>query len=77
LGLSDGRPRRDVGRISPRGAAFIPVQVVATKLDREATSDVPWLEISAGKLLCRVPVHVDESTLRRLVRVLREETSRC
>ncbi len=78
LGVNDAPSPPDVGRHSPRGAAFIPVQVVATKSDREPTSDdVAWLEISSGEIVCRVPTHVDETTLRRLVRVLREEASRC
>ena len=59
---------------TPRGAAFIPVQVLgrAPSFDDDAR-----LEITLGDFQCRLPLDVDESTLRQLVRVLCEETARC
>jgi hypothetical protein len=74
---------RHVSHAGSRGAAFVPVQVVATddshapRHPQPVSEGLPWLEIAAGELVCRVPTDVDESTLRRLVRVLREEATRC
>lgn len=79
----EGQAHRRQPAVAPRGAAFIPVQVVAStesvalRNRQPASEDVACLEISCGELVCRVPTHVDESTLRRLVRVLREEAARC
>jgi hypothetical protein len=83
LAASAGEFRRGASLVAPRGAAFVPVQVIATR-DSHASrhsepsrKDLAWLEISYGQLVCRVPTHVDEATLRRLVRVLSEEATGC
>ncbi len=70
---------------APRGAAFIPIQLVSPSGPRPTcdAADPPgptraaWLEITVGDFHCRVPRDVDESTLRQLVRVLSEEAARC
>ena len=77
-------PHRD-GAAPPRGAAFIPVQVMGhdgmRSTFRPAAAPDPdhdtWLEIALGDFQCRIPLDVDEPTLRRLVRVLSEEAARC
>lgn len=82
LATANAKPANSV---APRGAAFIPVQVVAQggtrSSSRSAGAPGPdqgtWFEIAAGELVCRLPAHLDEPTLRRLVRVLSEEVARC
>lgn len=82
--LALGKSRRPAA-VAPRGAAFIPVQVIADShlvpTGDSARAGVPdhhaSLEIALGKLVCRVPSQLDELTLRRVVRVLCEEAARC
>lgn len=80
---SDATKRRTSA--SADGVAFVPVQVVpdggngssSCSARRSASDPHAWLEISRGDLVCRVWGEVDEVLLRRLVRVLSEEGSRC
>ncbi len=70
--------------VGVRGAAFLPVEVVPDdepnllhSMSLTAPAAGAWLEFSRGALVCRVPMEVDEPTLRRVVRVLSEEAPRC
>lgn len=80
LAAEEAPPRVSVGA---RGAAFLPVEVVpdaapaGSRAMRESPEPGPWLEFARGTLVCRVPAEVDEAILRRVVRVLCEETPRC
>lgn len=70
--------------VRPRGSAFIPVEVV-TSVDARRTASSGTvasdqhasIEITLGEVACRIPTQVDEPTLRRIVRVLCEEATRC
>jgi hypothetical protein len=82
--LASGSGSRSVRDVT-RGAAFIPVQVIADDLGGTSAGlaspvagDRPAaIEIAFRELVCRVPTEVDEVTLRRIVRVLCEEARRC
>jgi hypothetical protein len=82
--LASGSGSRSVRGVT-RGAAFIPVQVIADDhggtsagLANPGEGDQPAaIEIALRELVCRVPTQVDEATLRRIVRVLCEEGTRC
>lgn len=82
--LASGSGSRSARGVA-RGAVFLPVQVIADDhgepssglASAEAGSQPAAIEIALGKLVCRVPSRVDEPTLRRIVRVLCEEATRC
>lgn len=61
------------------GPAFLPIEVVGSgRATRERESlDEGWMQITFGAVQLRVPVGVDESALRRLLRVVREEVGSC
>lgn len=68
--------------LAATGSAFLPIEVAADGSWKTTASDrsrngATECEFVFGGLVCRVPSGVDEPTLRRLVRVLREEASRC
>lgn len=60
---------------APRGTgrAFLPVEVVA---DGSAPFGAECELVLEG-LVCRVPRGLDDDSLRRLIRMLREEAARC
>jgi hypothetical protein len=80
-------PERPDGRgpAAPRGAAFIPVQVLghdgvqsrSGRAGPPSPNDGGRFEIALGEFCCRLPLDVAESTLRQLVRVLSEAAGRC
>ncbi|MCA9265429.1 MAG: hypothetical protein KDA60_16330 [Planctomycetales bacterium] len=65
----------DAARRSARRPSFLPVEVLAEP--RTAPSCHHLCDLVVGALVCRVPQGVDDATLRRLVRVLREEGVSC
>ena len=66
---------RHAPRGRPRRTSFLPVTLVAEP--RAEASSTHWCELIAGTLICRVPHGVDDSALRRLMRLLREEGRSC
>jgi hypothetical protein len=72
----EGKSQR--GRRGTRTSqAFLPVEVVADMSGGNASLSASECELVLGSLVCRVPLGVDEAALRRLIRILREEASRC
>jgi transposase-like protein len=75
--LADERSSLDRPRVGP---AFVPIEVLATHGRPTIASDAlddGWMQIRLGTVELRVPVTMDEASLRRLVRVVREETGAC
>ena len=67
-------------RGSRTSRAFLPVELVAEDSAEAAPQGErasPLCELVLGSLVCRVPRELDEDALRRVVRLLREEASRC
>jgi hypothetical protein len=68
----DGIPTsRSHPQRSHQSSAFVPVQVIAEPLAPAC------LEFCIGTSLVRVPITIDEPTLRQAIRVLHEETAAC
>ena len=64
-------------RVAP---AFLPIELVANhgrSVVAAGSSDDGWMQITLGGVELRVPVTIDESALRQLVRVVREEIGAC
>lgn len=75
----------------PRTPAFVPVQVVSSRsMAHEVVAPpgvahrvmalpgvAPRIEIRLGRVRLGVPTTIDEAALRRLIRVIREETAAC
>lgn len=75
----------------PRTSAFIPVQVVASpSMAHQVVASpgvaprivappgvAPRIAIRLGEVRLGVPMTIDEAALRRLIRVIREETAAC
>jgi hypothetical protein len=57
--------------------AFLPVELVADELAAARERSPQACGLVLGSLVCRVPRELDEHSLRRLIRLLLEEASRC
>jgi len=56
---------------SRQAAAFVPMQVISEPLPTSC------FEVRLGACLLRLPITIDEQTLRQAIRVVREEITRC
>ena len=70
-----GRSKR--GQRSPTSRAFLPIQLVPDGSTPTQEGSGHACELVLGPLVCRVPRGLDDESLRRLLRLLREEASRC
>ena len=65
------------GRGVPTSRAFLPVELVADDATPAVERSPQACELVLGSLVCRVPRELDEEGLRRLIRLLLQEASRC
>jgi transposase-like protein len=82
VSLYGWRKRLEVASQRGRGGsrtsqAFLPVEVVADIAGPSASLSASECELVIASLVCRVPRGVDDASLRRLIRILLEEASRC
>jgi len=72
--LEGGRGRK---RRSPTSRAFLPIELVTEAAAPAPERAGPACELVLGSLVCRVPRGLDDESLRRLIRLFREEAARC
>lgn len=63
------------GRRAPKRQAFLPIELVAEGITPAGAGSM--CELVVGTLVCRVPRGLDDESLRRWLRLCREEASRC
>ncbi len=62
-------------RTSRASAAFMPVEIVIDEPASSEPSLASECELVVGSLVCRVPRGLNDASLRRLIRLLREDAS--
>jgi transposase-like protein len=72
--LAGGSKRR--GR-APTSRAFLPIELVPEGAALTQAGAGHVCELVVGSLVCRVPRGLDDESLRRWLRLCREEASRC
>jgi transposase-like protein len=65
------------GRRAPTSRAFLPIQLVTDGPAPTRQGSGHACELVLGPLVCRVPCGLDDESLRRWIRLFREEASRC
>lgn len=59
----------------PSSSAFLPVKIVIDEPANSEPSPASECELVVGSLVCRVPRGLSDASLRRLIRLLREDAS--
>ena len=65
------------GGRAPTSRAFLPIRLVTDGSTATPEGSGQACELVLGSLVCRVPRGLDDESLRRLIRLFREEASRC
>ena len=65
------------GGCPPTSRAFLPIELVTEGAALTQAGAGQMCELVVGSLVCRVPRGLDDESLRRWLRLCREEASRC